>query len=917
MGDPAVRVVVFGGLRVWRDGDEVDLGSVRRRMVLATLLAARGSAVGLAELIDTVWGEEPSPSAPNQLHRLIGQIRRLFEPELPIRAAGRWVLPVGDGYRLIMDSRACDLMTFFELTASGGDDQRRFERLLRLAVDPPFAGLPEDLLERPAFVAVRAARAQMAVDAADLAIGNPRARDYLPLLEQYAAGNPLHEPLQARLIRLLTVVGRRAEALVLFEQVRRRLAEELGVDPGPELRAAHLAALADPASADPHRPAQLPPRLPGFTAREDLSRALDDGDSPIVALIGMGGTGKTSLAIDWAHRLAPDYPDGQLYLNLRGFDPAGRPTPPLEALTTLLESVGVDPASVGDSLDARSARFRSAVADRKMIVLLDNARDSEQVRPLLPGSAGCRVIVTSRNQLTGLVAREAARPVPVGRLGAAASRQLLNRRLGPSRLADEPAATDEIIRLCAGLPLALSVAAARLAVNAAAKLADVAAELDRRRLDALATGEPADDLRSALSWSYATLTAPAARMFRHLAVHSGADFAADSAASVAGLDEAGTRRTLAELTVTNMLTELGAGRYTVHDLLHAYAGELLTGDERMRAERRLVDHYTHSAHNAYLTTRRPPAATLGPPPAGVVPATFTSFAEAAEWYVRERAALAGAIDLAHARGWWREAALMIVDLRPIRGQILEPLSASRDQTLRVLDAAGAGAEPGLHATLLREASIAVRGTDPGRAYRFLEEALSIAERAGDLAGQAQLHRSLSEIPSLHDDGSRLRHAYRAVELGRSCGEPIVLMFALVALAQRLDEAGDIVAAEAPSREAFQLSLTVGTREDQGMLAARLADLTSQLGDYGTAVEMAEVALQHTLPQDTLIHLPLLALLAEARLRCGDPVGARSAVAAYQQLVGTSADAYVEYVGQAEFDRYQEKADAVLAELEGR
>ncbi|MFC3737670.1 AfsR/SARP family transcriptional regulator [Paractinoplanes deccanensis] len=481
-----MRVRVFGGLRLWRDGVEVALGPARQRAVLAVLLAARGTVVRTSELVDAIWSDRPPDSAVNQVRRLIGQVRRLFEPDLPNREDGAWVKPVGDGYRLSLDARVSDLAAFFTLVDDAravgrAEAAQKYEQALRLARDQPFAELPPALTGLPAFRAIETARVQAAVEAADAALGEPRAHHLLPLLQHYAAAAPLHEPLQARVVRLLTAAGRRAEALAHFEEVRRRLAEELGADPGAELRAAHLDAVTDPATPDANRPAQLPLRVAAFSPRPQLADGMAAGrGSGLIVLSGMGGSGKTALAVDWAHRIAGDYPDGQLYLDLRGFEPGGRQLRPVEALATMLLSLGATPNGSAD-LNALGAQFRSVMAKQRMLVLLDNARDSAQVRPLLPAAPGCLVVITSRNRVPSLVAREGAWPVHVDRLSFRASKDLLALRLGAARLAGEPAAADRLVRLCAGLPLALSIAAARAAVSPQMSLNDVAAELTRQR----------------------------------------------------------------------------------------------------------------------------------------------------------------------------------------------------------------------------------------------------------------------------------------------------------------------------------------------------------------------------------------------------------------------------------------------------
>jgi DNA-binding SARP family transcriptional activator/tetratricopeptide (TPR) repeat protein len=928
--EPAVRLRSYGGPRMWRSGVEVDIGAPRLRTLLAALLAARGGVVGVAGLIDLIWGAEPSPSAANQLHRLVGQVRRLFEPELPSRAAGRWVQPAGQGYRLVAGPGACDLIAVRELTeaaraaiAAGRAPEaaQAFAEALDLAQEPVFAGLDAGLLDDPAFEALRQERVQLAVEAADLALAGPAVPRCVPRVQRIAASARLHEPLQARLMRLLAAAGRRAEALVVFDEVRRLLAEELGTDPGPELRAAHLIALAgdDPdgggMSAAPVRPVQLPRRVAGFVSRGDLAEVMESRPGgTILVLSGMGGIGKTSLAVDWAHRLAPGFPDGQLYLNLRGFDPSGRVVSPLEALNTLLESVGVSPASLGGAgLDARAARFRSAVADRRMIVLLDNARDSDQVRPLLPGAPGCLVVVTSRNRMTGLVAHEGARPVPVGRLGDAAARELLAMRIGAPRLAAEPEATTALVRFCAGLPLALSIAAAHAAVRPDMRLSDIVGELtSQARLDALTTGEAHDDVRSALSWSYTALSPAAARLFRLLAVHTGPEIPFEAAASIAGTGTA-VRAALAELCTANMLTEAGVQRYQLHDLLRAYAGELL-GAERADAENRLIEHYVRAARAAHLVFGRPPVAPLAPPSPQVTPPALPDIAAALRWYVRERPVLVCVIDLVLVLGRVREAVLMVLDLRAVRSSRAEPADESREQIMRVLAASGSLGEPVLEAAMLREASIVLRPVDRDAAEDLLRRALAITERCGDVTGQAHVLRNLGITVAIADPLRGLQHLRQAVEMSRHTGEPTVVAACLDALALHLEEAGRLPEAIVVAREAFDLAVAAGNSDMHTLFATRLAEMSLMTGDVREAAAMAEWAVARMAPGELHIQLPAYVFLAEACAALGDRERARAACEAIHDLLRRHGAAYREALGADQVDDYVARVGRITPAL---
>ena len=366
----------------------------------------------------------------------------------------------------------------------------------------------------------------------------------------------------------------------------------------------------------------------------------------ISAIGGTGGVGKTALAVRWAHQVADRFPDGQLYVNLRGFDPAGLPLAPAEAVRGFLAGFGVPAERVPPSAEAQAGLYRSLTADKKLLIVLDNAADSAQVRALLPGSARCLVLVTSRSELAGLVAAEGARPVALGVLSDDEAVQLLAARLGPERLAGEPQAMVSLTRLCGGLALALAIVAGRAAtrpdVALAALAADLAAEPDR--LDAFETGEDATSVRAVFSWSCRQLPRPAARMFRLLAVHPGPDISIAAAASLAGVPVPAARRLLSHLAGVSLAREHVTGRYVLHDLLRAYAGEQAgqaeTREECEAATYRALDHYLHTAYQAaVLCETRLPGLAMPPPRAGVTPEPLAARAVAMAWYRDERQVL--------------------------------------------------------------------------------------------------------------------------------------------------------------------------------------------------------------------------------------------------------------------------------------
>ena len=540
-------------------------------------------------------------------------------------------------------------------------------------------------------------------------------------------------------------------------------------------------------------PRQLPASTAQFVGRSAelaaLTSLLDQatagpagggGAVVISAVGGMAGIGKTALALHWAHQVAGRFPGGQLYVNLRGFDPADAPVAPGEAVRGFLDGLGVDPARIPVDPQAQASLYRSLLAGRRVLVVLDNARDAGQVRPLLPGTATCLVVVTSRSQLPGLVASEGARPLPLGLLPADQARELLARHLGPDRAAAEPQAVAELIGLCAGLPLALSTVAARAAVQPGLPLAALAAELRdaRGRLDALEAGDPATSMRAVLSWSCCHLDPAAAAMFRLLGTHPGPDISAAPAASLAGLAPRPAREVLAALTRAHLLTEHIPGRFAMHDLVRAYAAEQASTADSDTARRdalcRVLDHYLHTgiAADIMLRPAREPPPLTPPPRPGVRADDFAGFEQALAWFEAERPVLLAAIAEAAATGlathaWQLSRALE--HFAVIRGHWHDYARAQRT----ALSAAGQAGDVTGQAYAHRGLALALiaRGDGP------LEEARTHALRALDLftqlsdhAGQARAHRVLARI---FDAQGRyrevLRHGQQALDLFRAAG----------------------------------------------------------------------------------------------------------------------------------------------------
>jgi tetratricopeptide (TPR) repeat protein/transcriptional regulator with XRE-family HTH domain len=528
-------------------------------------------------------------------------------------------------------------------------------------------------------------------------------------------------------------------------------------------------------------PAQLPGDISAFAGRHDLLSNLDailarTTSQPaavvISAVSGTAGVGKTALAVHWAHRVRNEFPDGQLYVNLRGFGPTtGSPVAPTEAVRGFLEALGVSAERIPGSLDAQTGLYRSLVASRRVLLLLDNARDADQVRPLLPGSPTALVVVTSRDQLLSLTAAEGALPVTVDLLTDLESRELLAGRLGRDRVDAEPRAVEEIITLCARLPLALAIVAARAASNPRFPLVAIASELRNERLDHLRAGDPVTDMRAVLSWSYHTLSPEASRAFRLLGLHPGPDISTSAAASLTGQPVQGVRRLLFELTRGQLLTEQTPGRFAFHDLLRAYATELATtvdnNDDRRTATHRMLDHYLHTAHAAaaLVDPYRDGATPLAPVRPGVTVEALCDRDRAMAWLDAEHPVLLAAIHQAadgrfDAHAWhlaWAMATFL--DRRGYWQQWADAQASALVAAQRLADLSK---QAHSHRAL---AHAYARLDRLDNAHTHLRHALDLLREVEDPAAEARTHHDLGWVYGLQNDYRHaLSHARQALHL---------------------------------------------------------------------------------------------------------------------------------------------------------
>jgi DNA-binding SARP family transcriptional activator/tetratricopeptide (TPR) repeat protein/DNA-binding XRE family transcriptional regulator len=782
-----VEVELLGPVLVRHEGQARGIGSGMQRSLLALLALQPGQPVTHSEIIDVLWGDRPPRTARNLVHVYVGQLRRLLGPEPGAQTVQR----AGGGYRLVIDRDQIDCARFDDLVAAARSSLRdgdletshaRFADALGHWTGPVAADAEARLQQHPAAVALHARRTAAALEWADLALHSGHADAVAPFLRALAHEQPLHEGVHARLMLTLACLGEQVSALRIFADLRDRLDRELGIAPHEEVRAAHARVLrhrvGDHLTAVGTTPAQLPPDVMAFAGRVDLLSYLDGllagiGTAPLVyAITGPPGIGKTATAVHWAHRVRDRFGDGQLYLNLRGFDPDGRAMPITTALREVLDALGVPPPRVPASPEAQTGLYRSLVAGRRMLFVLDNAHDAEQVRPLLPGAAGCLVLVTSRSRLSGLVAADGAYPVTVDLLSGTEARELLARRVDPRRLAAEEQAVSDIIAHCAGLPLALVVVAARAATNPGFALASLAEEMRDKdtRLDALAGTDPRTDVRTVFAWSYQALPPDTARLFRLLGLHPGPDITVPAVASLAALPPPRARAALGELANAQLITEHAPGRYALHDLVRAYAAELVRSTDaepdRAEARHRLLDHYVHAACAAAIRLQpQRDRIEVVPYRPGVVLDRPADDREAATWFSAERPVLLATVALAGDTGFDRHAwqlAWALVDFLETRGYWHDWVATQ---------------EAGLHATrrlcdrpgqAIAHRGLARAETQLGRygdAQAHLTAALGLFEDLGDRTGMAHTHNSLAILLGRQGaDLDALGHAERALRL---------------------------------------------------------------------------------------------------------------------------------------------------------
>ncbi|RAS70482.1 DNA-binding SARP family transcriptional activator [Lentzea atacamensis] len=867
-----MRVNLLGTVElVAGDEEPVPLAASKRRAVLAALALELNRVVSGDRLLSLVWDGAPPPQAKAALQGHVAQLRKLLGSTLDL-------VTRAPGYALVGDRHAVDVFRFEDLVTSAwqADDATAAERLtsaLQLWRGPFLADVPgrrlheayEGRLDELRLAAVEQLGARL------IELG--RAAEAVTSLRAEVADHPLREPLVARLVLALHRTGRQAEALDFFGRTRTQLADELGVDPGPELRAAHQAVLTDvdpsprPARPPVQVPAQLPHEHRGFVGRDAELSQLDGllGDAGIGLLAGPPGVGKTALALRWAHRVADRFPDGQLFIDLRGF--AERK--PLEAKTALvgfLRALGVENVRLSGGLDALAAQYRSLLAHRRVLVVLDNARSVEQVRPLLPGSPRCLVLVTSRHGLDDLVVTEGAAVLGVGTLDDHTAAELLTAGLGRHRTEPEPAAATELIDLCDGLPLALRIVSARLASRPRWTIQALVDELrdEQSRLAAFTLPEQGRGVQSALAVSYRELPEGAARTFRGLGLHPGTDIDSYAAAALLDVNVVTARTHLRTVASASLLHESTPDRYVWHDLVRLFTRQLVAGEDNSVSVERLSDYYLHvaDAARALLSDQPEPVATPVHRPASFP--ELTSYRSAMEWFELEEHNLRLLLEAGHQWRTW-QLALCLDAFYAQNGNVVDRVKVCRAG----LSAARGDVEAEARLLTSEGAALADLG-ELEAAVRETQRAVRLARGEVEGRARANLGYCLAATGNFTDARERIQEA---LEITRATGDLRAQAAVLDRLANALLCQNKAAEALAPAREALALHASLPLSAAQVAALYTVGSVLRATGRFSSALRTFEDGLRLAEEVRDFRHVALFHLVISELLPDAEPAAA--------------------------------------------
>ncbi|MFD4676296.1 BTAD domain-containing putative transcriptional regulator [Lentzea sp. NPDC058450] len=881
---------VLGPLEVLLDGEPVAVPSGRCHLLLAALLLRPNQLVPVHELVDRLWDGSPPnvDRAHKTLHMVVRRLRvALGEADCVQTRTG--------GYTAVVEPDQVDLLRFRALAGSGD-----FGAAAALWRESVLGNVVSDVLHRedvPRLIDERLTVLERRIDA-DLDRG--LSGELVAELRSLVADHPLREQFWSHLMLALYRSGNQAEALNAYQDVRSRLADELGVDPGPALQELHQRILR--AEVTPGRRVRVPRQLPhgvrNFVGREDELGELA-ATAGVTVVHGVGGVGKTVLALQWARDVRENYPDGDLYVNLRGFDPDAQPVDPAAAAETLLIGLGVDEVPAG--AEARFALLRTTLVDRRLLLLLDNAASARQVLPLLPAAAGVRVLITSRNQLRALVSQHDATAIGLRELEFEAARSLLAVVLGEPRLDAEPEAAREIVERCAGLPLALRVFAERVARFPDVPLREFVAELRSERLDAFSDFYDVD-VRAVFSWSYRALDDESARMFRLLSVHPGQNFDVSAAAALAGVSVTQARRLLERLVADALVQTPSPGRYSLHDLLRAYAAELCGDDEA--ALLRITEWYVHSLENAALVEKPIALVRADEITSGVVPRGFVSRFDALAWVREDWDNLHAVLREAAARGWERLALLIPTHLERFL-VYNQPRWSEAIEMFEAVQTFGTAREQGF--LLLKQAGLY---SDLGRvddALASFEEGLRFVREAGERTAEAAgLINLAAHQETLGQTAEALATSSLAAEVSAEIGNGYMESAARSNVAHMLNLLGRHDEALVASDRAVVLATEIDD-EDEHVLArlhAVRGKALTGLGRHVEAVAVLEPAAKALAELgDSMYEAVALRDLGDALVELDEPANAvvawRRAVDLLRQLDEEQAEALAARLAELE------------------
>ncbi|MEU9922411.1 BTAD domain-containing putative transcriptional regulator [Streptomyces griseoluteus] len=902
-GSAMLRFGVLGPVRAWRGEVPVNTGSPQQRALLAALLLREGRTATAAELIDALWGTEPPPRALAAVRTYASRLRKVLEPGVLVSESS--------GYA-IRTLAPLDLVVAQELAAQAekargagelGEARQALNRALALWDGEALAGVPGPYAEAQR-VRLEEWRLGLLEARLDMDLEQGSHAEAVSELTALTAEHPLRERFRELLMLALYRSGRQAEALAVYADTRRLLAEELGVDPRPGLSDLQQRILrADPALAEPSsapqvppvvpvRPAQLPASVPDFTGRSafvaELSEVLASASEAegrvmaVSALAGIGGVGKTTLAVHVAHRARAAFPDGQLYVDLQGAGP--RPAEPQTVLGSFLRALGTADSAVPESLEERAALYRSVLDGRRVLVLLDNAKDAAQVRPLLPGTEGCAALVTSRVRMVGLAG---AHLVDLDVMSPEEALALFTKIVGEERVATEKEAALDVVAACGFLPLAIRIAASRLAARRtwttsvlAAKLAD-----ERRRLDELQAGDLA--VKATFELGYGQLEPAQARAFRLLGLAYGPDLSLAAAAALLDLGPEDAEDLLESLVDTSLLESAAPGRYRFHDLVRLYARACAERDEHEPGERaaalsRLLDFYLATAARVYAIERPGDRTVEHLHPYDHEGLSFAGHQDALDWLYAEADCLLACVRQSVAQGSLRRAVdLLIVakDLaesganahrfgaaatvvRDAAAEAGDALVEGRARTTlaqvhinagrfdeaeaeaeRAVELAGAAGDPWIDCNAPSERGIvAAYRSRHAEAETYLQRTLTAYRADGNLPGEASALCNLSRVHlSMGRVDSAVELAESGVAVYRHLGLTVRLANGSYALGLALAESGRAEEAEARLSEALTIFRDSRQRLWEGMTLFRLAEV--RLGEHpAAAAALAEQSL---------------------------------------------------------------------------